>query len=174
MGELADRIVDNALTAARAHQQGRTKLVMGTGNRQTIDLSTGGYCARFVRQIVEVSKRTGKLDENGNELYGVPAMSWEFRRANARLMERALRDAGLYKGRTLDNAAPGDIVGINKPPWVSVGHIAIYVGEVDGVPCIAENTSVAGRGNPRVKGTKLTPWAAVAKRVTGIYRLGRD
>jgi len=156
---LADRIVDYALTAARAHAKGSRSLVLGKAHPQSFDLATGGYCARFVRQVVETAS-----DE-------IP-FAWDYARANARLMERALRAAGFYVGRTLDNAAPGDVVGINKPPWVRVGHIAIYVGDVDGEPMIAENTSVAGRGKPRVKGTKLTPWEVVAKRVTGIYRLG--
>lgn len=158
MGELADRIVDYALAAARAHRNGSRSITLGKAYPQGFDLATGGYCARFVRQVSECA-------------LGIIPMTWEFRRANARLMERALRDAGLYVGRTLADAAPGDVVGVNKPPWVAVGHIGIYVGEVDGVPMIAENTSVAGRGKPRVKGTKLTPWSVLAKRVTGLYRL---
>lgn len=157
--ELRLTIARYALIAARAHQNGHAQVKLGDCHPQALDLATGGYCARFVRQIVECA-------------LGLLPMSWEYRRANARLMERGLRDAGLYVGRTLDDAAPGDIVGINKPPWVAVGHIAIYVGEVEGIPTIAENTSVAGRGKPRVQGTKLTPWSAVATRVTGIYRLG--
>lgn len=148
-----------ALIAARAHQNGHTQVKLGDSHPQALDLATGGYCARFVRQTIECA-------------LGLLPMSWEFRRANARLMERALRDAGLYVGRVLENAAPGDIVGINKPPWVAVGHIAIYVGEITGAPMIAENTSVAGRGKPRVPGTKLTPWADIERRVTGLYRLG--
>jgi hypothetical protein len=154
-------MVKYALAAARAHAKGQQRVVVGAAHPQSLDLATGGYCARFVRQIAETAS-----DE-------IP-MAWEYARANARLMERALRSAGLYVGKVIECAEPGDIVGINLPASVEVGHIGIYVGEVDGVPTIAENTSVAGRGKPRVKGTKLTPWSAIETRVTGLYRLGEE
>jgi hypothetical protein len=154
-------IAVNAQFAAWQHAQGSSSVVVGDSYAQSLDLSTGGYCARFVRQVVETS-------------LGLIPMTWQYRRANARLMERALRAAKLYVGKTLECAEPGDIVGINLPASVEVGHIGIYVGLVHGVPTIAENTSVASRGNPRRKGTKLTPWASVEKRVTGLYRLGKN
>jgi hypothetical protein len=151
-------MVEYALAAARAHAAGEDSIVLGLYHPQQLNLKVGGYCARFVRQIVETAS---------NEI----PMAWDYARANARLMERALRSAGFYVGKVLECAEPGDIVGINLPASVEVGHIGIYVGEVDGVPMIAENTSVASRGKPRRKGTKLTPWSVMAERVTGLYRL---
>jgi hypothetical protein len=166
-----------AVKAARAHIAGETHLRIGHQRPQTFDLATGGYCARFVRMAAEVTGAEHFPESNTvfdweHKAHGLQC-AFNFARANARLMEQAIREVYPSRGTHLDDAEPGDIVGINKPASVRVGHIALFVGEVDGVPCIAENTSVAGRGKPRVKGTKLTPWASVAKRVTGLYRLDK-
>jgi hypothetical protein len=162
-----------AVKAARAHIAGETHLRIGHQRPQTFDLATGGYCARFVRMAAEVTGAEHFWADNEVFDWTNGTYPFRFARANARLMEQAIREVYPSRGTHLDDAEPGDIVGINKPASVRVGHIALFVGEVDGVPCIAENTSVAGRGKPRVKGTKLTPWASVAKRVTGLYRLDK-
>jgi hypothetical protein len=140
------RVVTVAIDAARAHQDGLTS--WGDFN-----LSTGGMCARFVRQVYERA-----LDLN--------AFDWEYAAPSARDMATRLR----HDVRQIPaiSREPGDVlqIGSGYP-----GHVAIYVGEVDGILSIAENTSDASRGNPRKAGTKLTPWTDVSSRVTGVFRL---
>jgi hypothetical protein len=148
------RVVRHALAAARAHQRKETSIAFGQDNsRQVFDLTRGGMCARFVRQVYETA-------------LGLAPFTWQFAAPCARDMATMMRHAGVLI-QTGDRE-PGDVVqiGTGYP-----GHIAVYVGEVDGVECIAENTSDATRGNPRDGGTKLTPWSAVASRVTGVFRI---
>lgn len=148
--EVRQAVVRHALAAARAHQRGETSTRIGT---QTFNLAAGGMCARFVRQCYETA-------------LGIAPFGWKFAAPSARDMATKLRYAGLLI-QTGDRH-PGDVVQIGEG---YPGHIAIYVGDIDGVESIAENTSDATRGNPRVQGTKLTPWSAVASRVTGVFRL---
>jgi len=143
-------VVATAVAAAKAHQNGETSVSFGQGvSRQVFDLARGGMCARFVRQVYETA-------------LGLAPFTWQFAAPCARDMATMMRHAGVLI--QTDDREPGDVVqiGTGYP-----GHIAIFVGE-DG---IAENTSDATRGNPRAAGTKLTPWSAVASRVTGVFRL---
>ena len=144
--EVRQKVVQNALAAAKSHQRGETRW-------GEFDLAKGGMCARFVRQVYEKS-------------LGIDPFAWEFAAPSARDMATKLRHAGLLI--PTGDREPGDVVqiGTGYP-----GHVAIYVGEVEGAECIAENASDASRGNPRAAGTKLTPWSAVASRVTGVFRL---
>ncbi|NMC34940.1 MAG: hypothetical protein GYA36_21170 [Veillonellaceae bacterium] len=146
------RVIEIATQAARARQNGQSNITLGSGaSAQRLDLNRGGYCARFVRQVHEIA-------------CGLSDGGWEYAAGTATDMCDRLR-AG---GRQVDPATmrPGDILGINRNSG-TYGHIAIYVGDGQ----IAENTSSATRGNPRSPGTKLTPLADVADRVTGCYRL---
>ena len=137
-----------ALQAARQHQVGD---VSWTHDGFTFDLAEGGWCARFVMQCYECAM-------------GIPEGSWDFRRDSARTMERALRAAGL----ATSHPEPGDIVGLNNQSYWA-GHTAIYLGVVDGVESIAENTSSGSRGNPVRPGTKITPLSAVVHELTAYY-----
>ncbi len=146
--------VDYAIEAARAHQRGDTSIAYGEGAaRQVLNLVQGGMCARFVRQVHETS-------------LGLLPFSWEFAAPCARDMVTRMRHDG--KLINTGDRRPGDVlqIGTGYP-----GHVAIYVGDVDGVECIAENTSDQVRGNPRAAGTKLTPWSTLSSRVTGVFRL---
>lgn len=100
----------------------------------------GGRCAQLVRETIE-----GAL--------GLPANSWEvadkaheFRKARrgadrwASDYEKAARALGLNKNR--DDLRGGDIL---YWPYIArdgqaYGHTAVYVGEVNGVPCVLENS----------------------------------
>ena len=99
---------------------------------------------------------------------GLRPFSWRYAAPSAlEMCARLEADAHKVSGERL---VPGDILGINRNSG-QYGHIGIYVGSVDGVQTIAENTSSTVRGNPRRAGTKLTPHADIAHRVTGVYRL---
>jgi hypothetical protein len=124
---------------------------------QTFVLDKGGYCARFVRQCYETAM-------------GIAAFSWEYAAPNARAMEYNLKQAGLE----VDEPQPGDIVCLNDQSY-KYGHIAIYAWVIPppvGIPKVGgvfENTSSAHRGNPRVPGTKWTPFSLVEGNVSGYY-----
>ena len=157
-----ERIADilrTARNAVTAHQAGKTTTVLGSGaSAQEFDLAAGGMCNRFVRQCFEVGLH-------------IPPFTWRYRGPFASTTLRKLTKGGRrIAGKCPDPAIlrPGDIVGHRR--WV-VGHIAIYVGEIDGVPMVAENTISARRGDPRGKGTKLTPYAAIRKSITEAHRL---
>lgn len=151
------RVVDIGVNAAKAHSAGARTYTAhqhadGTGVSQVLDLVTGGMCNRFVRQCYEVA-------------LGIPEQTWLYRAGRAVWTLDSLRSAG--KAVDVDGVGdlqPGDIVGLRGGVY---GHIAIYVG--DGL--IAENTSSNTRGTPRQAGTKLTPYADIAGRVTEVYRL---
>jgi hypothetical protein len=153
------KVVKNALAAARASQAGETTVAIGDGvTAQRFALREGGYCARFVRQVFETA-------------CALKGHTWRFGAASALEMCEAMRAVGRKVGIiSVSDLMPGDVVGINRNSG-QYGHIAIYVGLVESVPTIAENTSSATRGNPRRPGTKLTPYADIAARVTGVYRL---
>ncbi len=121
-----------------------------------MDTENVGYCARLVRQCVEV----------GCEF---APHAWRHAGASALQTCENLRDAG-YK-IAIGDREPGCVVGINRNSG-QYGHVAIYAGRVDGVESIIENTSDGKRGRPARAGTKTTPWSAIAARVTGVYRLG--
>ena len=117
-----------------------------------------GYCARLVRQCVEVG-------------CGFAAYAWRYKGASALDTCANLKAAG-YKLGSIADREPGCVVGINRNA-AQYGHVAMLLGEVEGTEYIVENTSDHVRGNPARAGTKVTPWSAVAARVTGVYRLGR-
>lgn len=153
---IIDRVVKTALEAALASRQGKSSIIIGDlGSRQEFKLKVGGYCARFVRQVYETA-------------CGLAPFSWTYGAQTARQMTANLESGG----HRVDDGSlvPGDIVGIHRDSG-KYGHIAIYVGKIDGVATLAENTSSRTRGNPQTAGTKLTPYADVANRVTGVYRL---
>ena len=156
---LIDAVVKTALAAAKASRDGKSSIVLGDGKAaQGFALKAGGYCARFVRQVYETA-------------CGLAPFSWAYAAQTARQMTVSLEAAG---HRVNDQSlVPGDIIGIHRDSG-KYGHIAIYVGKVNGVATIAENTSSRNRGNPLTAGTKLTPYADVADRVTGVYRLLAD
>jgi len=147
-----DKFVANALKAAEAHAAGKSTIKLGMKpTAQVLDLDTGGYCARFVRQVAETT-------------LGIAPMHWVFAAASARLMGGKLDRADLGF-----NAA-GLIIGVGTPlqpgdilVWEDVdsgkfGHVAIYLGDCygDGRKLVAENTSSAKRGFPMRAGTKIT------------------
>ena len=146
------KIVEYAVQAARAAQAGEQAITLGTGKtKQTLDLRKGGMCARFVRQVHETA-------------LGIPAFSWRFAAQDAIGMLENMQADFLMDASPL---RPGDILGHTNALH---GHIGIYVGEIDGAPTVAENTSSSTRGNPRRAGTKLTPLSQFS--YTRIYRLG--
>jgi len=150
---IMSRVVEVAKAAAKAHAAGARTYTAhqhadGTGVSQVMDLVTGGMCNRFVRQCFEVA-------------LGIPEQTWVYRAGRAVWTLDSLDAAGKGVG---DAMQPGDIVGIHTGKF---GHIAIYVG----AGMVAENTSSNTRGMPRQAGTKVTPYSALAERVTGIYRL---
>ncbi len=154
-GEIG-KVVANALAAARASQQGETRITLGEGAaKQQLNLLVGGYCARFVRQVYETA-------------CGLRPGTWEFQASDAKAMTAKLASNG---HRVMEGSLqPGDIVGIHLGSG-QYGHVAIYVGKIGGKDTIAENTSSKARGNPQRAGTKLTPYSDISHRVTGVYRL---
>lgn len=154
--ERVDRVVRHALVAVKASQEGKESIYLGDGpTAQRLDLRQGGYCARFVRQVYETACGFGEG-------------RWKYAAGSALEMCEKLAAAGNTVGD--HSLVPGDIIGINRNSG-RYGHIALYVGKIDGKDCIAENTSSTTRGNPRAAGTKLTPLSDVIERVTGVYRL---
>jgi len=149
-------VVGVAIYAARASAQGHSTIEYGhKGTMQTFHLKQGGYCARFVRQVYETA-------------CGFEPHSWSYAAADARGITAKLAADGHEV--TDGSLLPGDIIGIHKRSG-EFGHIAIYVGRIDGQDMIAENTSSRFRGKPRRAGTKLTRYEDIAHRVTGVYRL---
>ena len=145
-------IVSVAKAAVAARVAGKSTVTLGSGETaQSFNLAKGGYCARFVRQCCEVA-------------LGLKPHSWKYAAADALSMEAALKAAG--KSVPVDDRKPGDIVAMNANTG-KYGHIGLVVNKTT----IAENTSSGTRGEPRAPGTKLTPWAAIAGRVTGVYRV---
>lgn len=135
--------------ARAAVQHRRNGAQTYTVGRVTLNLTQGGMCARFVRQVHEAA-------------LGLSEFAWQYRAPNAFEMERNLRAAGL---RT-SNPQPGDVACFNTagtPP----GHIGIYLGNGE----VAENTSSGSRGDPRAPGTKISTLASMggAARVSGYY-----
>ena len=126
-------VVKRAIQAVSARQKGKQAFIAGG---QTFDLEKGGFCNRFIRQVVETS-------------LGLGAFGWYFGDATARATLDKLAPYALPKGAKLQ---AGDIIGWYDGCGV-YGHIAIYIGGEKGL--IAENTS-AKRGDPRKPGTKVT------------------
>jgi len=145
-------VIKVATEAVKARAAGKTSVKLGSGAAaQVFDLTTGGFCNRFIRQVFEVA-------------IGLPAFTWYF---GARKACETLKKLEPYRV-PLKDRRPGDILGFAGDP----GHIALYMGNEydDDKDLIAENTS-ATRGFPRPPGTKVTAYDAVRRRVTGCYRL---
>lgn len=151
-------IAGHAIAAAIERTRGEISIALGTGvAKQVLDLRERGMCAKFVRQVHETA-------------CGFRPFSWAYAAPNAQVMCRQLAAANhAIPARRSADLLPGDIIGVGNsaPP----GHVCLYVGEVGGVATVAENTSSGTRGNPRSPGTKLTPYADIAPRVDGVYRL---
>lgn len=119
-------------------------------------LFRGEYCAQFTRQGVESG---AGLPPGGWELYAeVGRLARETGRPRvAELYEQAGINLGLarpYAGP--ESLLPGDIL---FWPWRDAGHMATYLGLVDGVPSFIENT-VTDRGKrvfPGSQWVRLTP-----------------
>jgi hypothetical protein len=145
-------IAEVAKQAVAARAAGNASVTLGTGaSAQQFNLAKGGYCARFVRQCCEVA-------------LGIKPGTWDFAAPDALGMEAKLKAAG--KLVPTADRKPGDVVAINNGSW-KYGHIGLVVNKTT----IAENTSSGTRGDPRAPGTKLTHWADIADRVTGVYRV---
>jgi cell wall-associated NlpC family hydrolase len=163
--EVIDKAVAAAMRAAEAHRAGTSKFLVTyhspTGAKTytvTMDLDTGGYCNRFVRQVYE-------------QVLGLAPKAWRFRGDKAVDTCHLLAAAGLElpAGAKLQ---PGDILGWPDRclPW---GHIGIYVGAWfgDGRKLVAENTTSDKRGCPVREGTKYTQLVNMPKG-RHVYRLG--
>ena len=126
-------IVSRATEIVKARQNGKTSIVRGG---QKFDLEQGGFCNRFIRQVVETALTLSPF-------------SWYFGDTTARRTLDKLEPYKLEQGTTLQ---AGDIIGWydGSGPY---GHIALYIGTEKKL--IAENTS-ATRGDPKPPGTKVT------------------
>jgi len=133
------KAVQTALRVTQAAIDGEHPIIIAG---HCFNLRVGGMCQMFVRQCIEA----------GN---GWAPHTWEFGddepSARAAL---AHMDAAGYRLPAHTLLVPGDIVGHRRGQH---GHIGLFVGMIDGVPTVAENTSSGTRGNPRRPGTKRTP-----------------
>lgn len=116
-----------------------------TRGAHCFDLRIGGMCQRFVRQTIEA----------GN---GWRPHTWEFGddEGSAAVALRHMEAEG-FRLPAKALLVPGDIVGHRRGPF---GHIGLFVGVIDKVPTVCENTSSTRRGTPRWAGTKRTPLKA--------------
>jgi hypothetical protein len=132
------KVIAWALEAVEARIAGESVFVAGKPP-QALDLITGSYCNRFIRQVFETA-------------LGLPKQSWPFRGATAKETLNKLAAAG-YEVH-MDDLQPGDILGHTAGKY---GHIALYLGQPypDGRLLVAENTSWTG-GYPEKPGTKIT------------------
>jgi hypothetical protein len=147
------KVIARAIEAVQARIKGSTEVSLGEGYaRQTLILSEGGYCNRFVRQVFETT-------------LGLKPFAWRFGALRACLTLAKLEPYRI----PLKDRRPGDILGFPGDP----GHICLYLGR-DADPAkelVAENTSSARRGYPLAAGTKLTRYSTLRNRVIGCYRL---
>lgn len=128
------KVVSRAMAAVQARQAGHTEYIAGG---QTFVLNVGGYCDRFVRQVVQSA---------------LGLASWEYAAASAYDTLALMAAHALPVGTAISQLHPGDIIGWTGYP----GHIAIFVGDYyDGRKLIAENCS-SRRGDPNAPGTKCT------------------
>jgi hypothetical protein len=142
---------DVAAVAEQAQAQRLAGDSTWTHNKVVFHLNETGACARFVRQCHEAALGTGEF-------------TWQFIAGNARQMEAKLKAAKT----AIASPQPGDVVAMNNVS-ADAGHVGIYLGDVNGVESIAENTSSSKRGNPRAAGTKISPLSAVKTEITGYY-----
>lgn len=139
-----DRAVDCALRVTQAAIDGKSAMLY---RDFTFDLLRGGRCQEFVRECVEAGNKWAPH-------------SWEFgdNEPSAKVASRNMRKAGydLPKGALL---VPGDILTHERGgrKGGGYGHIGMFVGVVDGISTVCENTSSGSRGNPKRPGTKRTP-----------------
>lgn len=152
-----DAVIANALKAADAHAAGKKSIKLGSGvTTQTLDLATGGYCCRFVRQCFETA-------------LGMREFQWLFGSPSAKQTGEKMKAADV--GRVSAGLVAGDVL-----VWYEgsgpYGHIAIYLGDVygDGRKLVAENTSSGKRGFPQAPGTKVTRLSSMRKGYVA-YRL---
>jgi len=134
------------MEAVEARIEGHSVVTLGKP-RQEFDLTTGGFCNRFIRQAFETA-------------LGLPEQSWPYRGATAKESLGKLTAAGYEI--SMDDLQPGDILGNTAGKY---GHIALYVGNWygDGRLLVCENTSWTG-GFPEKPGTKITRLATFLAR----------
>lgn len=132
-------IRDIARAAAEEAQRGRLHYAV---DGVTFDLTEGGMCNRFCRQVHEAA-------------LGLAAFAWLWARRYAIWTDYDMREAGLE----VRNPEEADIVCFDgtAPRNSTPGHIGIYLGGGE----VAENTSSGRRGNPRRPGTKISRIEAI-------------
>jgi hypothetical protein len=149
-----DRVVKTALAVTKAAIDGEKIIHLRIGTvKHGFNLVLGGRCQEFVRECFEAAN-------------GWRAKSWRYAKPNARQALAAMA----ADGHRLPNDAllhPGDVLGHTDLPH---GHIGIYVGSINGVEAVCENTISGKRGEPRRPGTKRTPLRVF--RYTHAMRLG--
>jgi len=159
-GPTRDDVVRIAREVVTARLAGRSTYA---AHGRTFNLTRGGMCSRFVRQVCEAV--------GGVRDHGLGSGSGGPFACCASATEVNLRGAGKQV-----SAGAGTIVCFNSPPAGGrcgtcgrvVGHIGIDLGG----GAVAENTSSASRGNPRAAGTKISGLAEIgAGRVSGYYAL---
>lgn len=138
------KVVSTALTVTKAAIDGEEIIWLGTGAaRHEFNLVLGGRCQELVRECFEAANNWKPT-------------SWRYAKPNARQALAAM----VADGHRLPNDAllhPGDVLGHTDLPH---GHIGIYVGSINGVETVCENTISGKRGTPRRPGTKRTPLSA--------------
>jgi hypothetical protein len=133
------KAVQCALRVTQAAIDGLGQIIVAG---HVFDLRATGRCQETVREFVEA----------GN---GWAPHTWEFGDdEGSAKVALAHMDAAGFRLPSDALLVPGDIVGHRRGAF---GHIGLFVGVVDGVPTVAENTSSGKRGNPRRPGTKRTP-----------------
>ena len=131
---------------------------------RTFDLVDAGRCGYFVVDSVIAAGNAAGVD-----LTDLPWYAANTRESNDKLAQFAASGRYGIRNVSIDDATPGCVVAFTTP---GVGHIALYVGLVDGVRTVAENTSSSrGQGHP---GTGLTAWADLASTVEALYQVFPD
>jgi cell wall-associated NlpC family hydrolase len=131
-------------------------------------VTVGGYCAQFVRQVVEHGLRlpVNKWPVAVEALRINSSQNLDFDRSSRSAIEYEAASRNLklnYPGPP----QPGDILfqPFTNAAGQPYGHVAIYIGEYSGVPSVVENTianrGVAVFGSGPVRRTALADWGAI-------------
>jgi hypothetical protein len=147
------KAVQTALRVTQAAIDGLGQIIVAG---HVFDLRATGRCQETVREFVEA----------GN---GWAPHTWEFGDdEGSAKVALAHMDAAGFRLPSDALLVPGDVVGHRRGAH---GHIGLFVGLVDGVPTVCENTSSNKRGTPRRPGTKRTPILDFAAGGVEKYRL---